>query len=188
MKLGVYVGSFNPIHKGHIGIVRYLINKKILDYVIIVPTDGYWNKTDLLDLNHRINMIKTYENDNIIVDTELNELPYTYLILNKLEEKYPLDELHLIIGSDNLKQFSKWKNIDEIFKHKIVVINRNNYNSEELINKHNFNNEVFKVIDNPFKYNYNSTEIRKKLKNNLNVEKYLDDEIILYIKEYGLYE
>ena len=57
MKIGIYVGSFNPPHKGHIKIVNHLINN-YLDKVIIIPTGNYWDKLDLVSINDRINMIK----------------------------------------------------------------------------------------------------------------------------------
>ena len=60
MKIGVYVGSFNPVHVGHIKIVNHLL-VNYLDKVIIVPTGNYWNKNNLVDINHRISMLKFYE-------------------------------------------------------------------------------------------------------------------------------
>ena len=68
MKIGVYVGSFNPVHIGHIHIVNYLINNNYLDKVIIIPTGNYWDKNDLIDIKHRINMLKFYENDRIMIN------------------------------------------------------------------------------------------------------------------------
>ena len=67
MKIGVYVGSFNPVHIGHIHIVNYLIDNNYLDKVIIIPTKGYWDKDNLIDLKHRINMLKYLENDFIMI-------------------------------------------------------------------------------------------------------------------------
>ena len=71
MKIGIYIGSFNPVHIGHIDIVNYLINNKILDKVVIVPTLGYWNKDNLIDIKHRINMLKFFESENIKIDKKL---------------------------------------------------------------------------------------------------------------------
>ena len=92
MNIGVFVGSFNPPHKGHIGIVNYLINKKILDKIIIIPTGNYWDKQDLINIDDRINMLKFYENDKIIIDNKHNNMEYTYLIMNSLKEEYPHDK------------------------------------------------------------------------------------------------
>ena len=68
MKIGVYVGSFNPPHKGHIKIVNHLINN-YLDKVIIIPTGNYWDKFDLIDIQDRINMLKIFERDFVYAQT-----------------------------------------------------------------------------------------------------------------------
>ena len=61
MKIGVYVGSFNPVHKGHMKIVKHLIKNNYLDKVIVIPTGAYWDKQNLIDINDRISMLKFYE-------------------------------------------------------------------------------------------------------------------------------
>ena len=83
MKLGVYIGSFNPPHKGHIYVVNYLLDNLIVDKVLLVPTGNYWDKQSLVDITDRINMLKFYENDNIIIDTVNNNYPYTYQLMRK---------------------------------------------------------------------------------------------------------
>ena len=88
MKIGIFVGSFNPVHKGHIKIVKHLIENKYLDKVIIIPTGNYWNKQNLIDIDDRINMLKFYQNDSIIIDNKLNNLTYTYEIMNELKREY----------------------------------------------------------------------------------------------------
>ena len=59
MKIAVYVGSFNPVHKGHIKVVKKIL-KEYVDKVIIVPTMSYWNKNNLISIKDRINMLKIY--------------------------------------------------------------------------------------------------------------------------------
>ena len=85
MKIGVYVGSFNPPHKGHIKIVETLIKERYVDKVIIIPTNNYWNKTNLINLNHRLNMLNFFKNENIIINNTLNNLEYTYQIIRELK-------------------------------------------------------------------------------------------------------
>ena len=82
MKLGVFVGSFNPVHKGHIKIVNYILEKNYVDKVLIIPTGNYWDKNDIIDIKHRINMLKYYETDKIKIDNTLNDIQYTYQIIN----------------------------------------------------------------------------------------------------------
>ena len=125
MRLGVYVGSFNPVHDGHIHVASYLIDNNYLDRVLLVPTPGYWDKKSLAPLEDRINMLKFYENDKLIVDTKHNNYQYTNEVMKAIEDDYD-DELYLIIGSDNLVKFHLWDNLSELKKYKIIVMRRGN--------------------------------------------------------------
>ena len=84
MKIGVYMGSFNPVHKGHIKIINRLLDN-VLDKVIVVPTLGYWDKNNLIDIDDRISMLKLYENDRVIIDDRNNDIKYTYQLMRKLK-------------------------------------------------------------------------------------------------------
>ena len=179
MRLGVYVGSFNPVHIGHIDVVNYLLKEKYVDKVLIVPTLNYWNKFNLIDIKHRINMLKVFENENIKIDIKNNKYIYTYELLNKLSKEYD-DELYLIIGADNIIEFDKWKNYKELLKYKIIIVNRDNIDIEKYIKKYNTNN--FIVVSN-YKYiDISSTEIRNNLNN-----KYLDERVRDYISKNELF-
>ena len=114
MRLGVFVGSFNPVHNGHIHIINYLLDNNYLDKVLVLPTPNYWDKNDLIDIDKRVDMLKFFETDKIIIDNVHNNYPYTYQVLDSLKKDYPDDELNLIIGSDNLERFHLWKKYDEI--------------------------------------------------------------------------
>lgn len=185
MKVGVYVGSFNPVHKGHIYLINYLIDNKYVDKIIIIPTESYWDKTDLIDIKQRINMLKFYENKNIIIDTKLNNLKYTYEVLNELKKEYA--DLYLVIGADNLPKFQLWKNIEDILKNKVIVVARNNIDMKKEILKFNSNNFIL-VND------YNETDISSTIIRNLinenkinELNKYLDKKVINYILDNNLY-
>ena len=86
MKIGVYVGSFNPVHKGHKFVINYLLENNYLDKIIIISTRNYWDKDDLIDLEHRVNMLKFYESDKIIINCELSDKEYTYEVLDEFQE------------------------------------------------------------------------------------------------------
>ena len=179
MNIGVFVGSFNPPHDGHIKIAKYLINNHLVDKVLILPTPNYWNKQDLVSIKDRINMLKFYEEKKIIIDSIHNNYPYTYQVLKSLEKDYPKDNLYLIIGSDNVINLDKWKKIDEILKHKIIVMNRGD-NIEEFINKLGKNH--FIVINNFRFIDVSSTEIRNGKK------EFINPKVLKYIKKYDLYK
>ena len=176
MRIGVYVGSFNPVHDGHIHVAEYLINNNYVDKVLLLPTPGYWDKKDLASMRHRINMLKFYETDKIKVDTVHNNYDYTYQVLDSLKKDYN-DELYLIIGSDNLEKFHLWKNIEEILKYNIIVLNRGD-NIDKYIN--NLNGKFTIISD--FNYiNISSTEIRNGCRD------HLKKEVASYIDENHLY-
>lgn len=182
MKIGIYVGSFNPVHIGHIKIVEFLL-ENLLDKVIIIPTGNYWNKKDLIDIKHRINMLKFFETDKIIINDTLNDKNYTYEILDSLKKVYLNDELYLIVGADNIPKFHLWKNIKDILKNKIIVLNRDNVNIYDYINKFE-NKENFIVMNNFEKIDISSTSIRNNIEKN---KEYIDNRIYDYIKKNNLY-
>ncbi len=181
MKTGIYIGSFNPPHKGHIYVVNYLLDNKFVDKVIIVPTESYWDKQNLIDLKDRINMLKFYENELIKIDTHNNAYPYTYLLMRQLSQEYPDDTLYLVIGADNIINFDKWKNYEELLNYKIIVMNRNNIDIDSYIKKYNTPNFIV-INDFPF-LDISSTEIRNNLDN-----EYLDKRVLEYIRKNNLYE
>ena len=180
MKLGIYMGSFNPPHKGHIKVVNYLLEEKIVDKVLIVPTLSYWDKTNLADIKDRINMLKFYENDKISIDTKNNKYVYTIELVKVLEKEYPKDTLYLIIGADNIVSFDKWKDYKELLKYKIIVMNRDNMDVNPYVNK--LGKDNFIILNNYPYIKISSTEIRNNINN-----KYLDKEVLDYIKNNNLY-
>lgn len=179
MKLGIFVGSFNPVHEGHIKVANYLLEKSYVDKVLLLATPNYWDKQDLVEINHRINMLRFYENKEIIVDDIHNKNQYTYQVLRSLKKDYKNAELYLIIGADNLSNLDKWKNIEEILINKVIVVNRNNLDINKYLNK--FPKEQFIIISNFPNINISSTEIR-----NGNY-KYLNPKVKEYIEKYKLY-
>ena len=177
MKVGIYVGSFNPVHKGHIYVANTILERKLVDKVMIIPTNDYWDKKINTTLEHRINMLNFYKNDKIIVDKNYNNLQYTYEILNDIKKDNPNYELYLIIGDDLYDELYKWKNYNEIIKNKIIVVRRN---KDKVLDSN------FIVINdyNPLKVS--STYIREHI-NDKDILNYIDKEIYDYIKENNLY-
>ena len=183
MKIGVYVGSFNPPHKGHIKIAKTLVEKKYVDKVLIIPTNNYWNKTNLINLNHRLNMLDFLKNENIIINNTLNNLEYTYQIIRELQKENN-NEYSLIIGADNIVSFDKWKNYKELLNIELLIINRDNIDVKEHLNKLN-KKDKYKIIKIE-NIDISSTYIRENLdyKNILNI---IDKQVLEYIKKENLY-
>lgn len=184
MKIAVYVGSFNPVHKGHIKVVKKIL-KEYVDKVIIVPTMSYWNKNNLISISDRINMLKLYETKDIVIDTKNNNYEFTHQVLRNIQKEYKNDKIYLVIGDDLLKDFDKWKNISEILKYNIIVIKRNNI-GESIYKKYEKYN--FIVTNKISSKEISSTIVRNMIVNgNKDVLKYIDLKVYDYIKRNNLY-
>jgi nicotinate-nucleotide adenylyltransferase len=132
MKIGLYFGTFNPIHVGHLVIANYMADFTELDQVwlVVSPHNPLKEKSTLLTDYHRLALVKIAIDDNPKLkasDIEFN-LPkpnYTTTTLAYLKDKYPQHEFALIMGEDNLRTLHKWRNHDVILKnHKIYVYPR----------------------------------------------------------------
>ena len=121
MKIGIYCGSFSPVHKGHIKIVKEILKSKLVDKVLLIPTKAYWDKKISISLKHRTNMLKLYENKKIIVEEKLSNTKCTYEVFTKAEKKYKNDELYLIVGADNLPEFEKWIEYKKLLEYKRFI-------------------------------------------------------------------
>lgn len=136
MKIGVYIGSFDPIHNGHIKIIKTIINKKLVDKILIIPSNDYWDKKINLSLEKRVKLIEDSIKDKLnkeyyYVDDELGKYDYTYQLFRALKKQYKNDELYLILGADNILKFEQWKNYKELLKYGFIVIRRNDTDIEK---------------------------------------------------------
>ncbi len=132
MKVGLYFGTFNPVHVGHLIIANYMADYTDLDQVwlVVTPQNPLKDKKSLLDDYHRLALVRVGTEDNsklYVSDIEFS-LPkpsYTSNTLAYLKEKYPDKIFSLIMGEDNLRTFHKWKNYEEILeKHRLYVYPR----------------------------------------------------------------
>lgn len=188
MKIGIYIGSFNPPQKGHLKIVNHLLENYV-DKVVIVPTSNYWDKNNLVDIKKRINMLSIFETNRIIIDKKNNSVEYTHLLLENLKEEFPFDELYLILGADNIVNFDKWKNYQALLRYNLIVINRENIDVKYYLDKLN-KKDKFIITDELPLINISSTIIRNAIKNN-NLDKLddlIDKNVLKYIVENNLYE
>lgn len=192
MKIGIFGGSFNPPHNMHTDIANYMINQQYVDKVVFVPTGSkYAYKNNLIEEEHRYNMLEilSNKNDNIMVsDYELkSEVVYTIDTLRYFKELYPNDEICFICGLDNFSYIDKWKNGEEILaNYKIVVINRDGNDLEELLVKYDQYRENI-VISNMEMKDISSTFIRDNIEEIDKVKEYIDEDVLRYIQENNLY-
>ena len=116
MKLGIYMGSFNPPHYGHINIINYLLDNNCVDKILVVPTLNYWDKNNLVDIKDRINMLKFFENDRIIIDTKHNQYIYTYELVKKIEKEQHTEEKNEVVQEQQNKENSIKRFVKKIFR------------------------------------------------------------------------
>src|SRR5690606_34261593 len=132
MKIGLYFGTFNPIHIGHLIIANQLAEQSDLDqiWLVVTPQSPFKKKQSLLDNYQRLEMVfrATEEYDKLQpsdIEFALPQPNYTVNTLAHLQEKFPHHEFSLIMGEDNLKSFHKWKNYHVILdNHDIYVYPR----------------------------------------------------------------
>ena len=123
MKIGLYFGSFNPIHIGHLIIANHIVNNTDLDklWFVISPQNPFKNSTSLLNEYHRLHMVNAaIDGETRLrasnVEFKLPKPSYTIDTLTYLNEKYPQHEFSIIMGSDGFKNLDKWKNYQTLIK------------------------------------------------------------------------
>lgn len=123
MHIGLFFGSFNPVHIGHMALANYMLVFTDMQQVwfVVSPHNPLKNKNQLLDQNHRLMLVNTAIDDypkmrSSNIEFGLTQPSYTINTLVHLQEKYPAHTFSLIMGQDNLQSFHKWKNYEEILK------------------------------------------------------------------------
>ena len=192
MKIGLYFGTFNPIHVGHLTIANHLAEYSDLDKIwfVVTPHSPFKKKSSLLDDRQRYEMVYRATKDYLKLepsDIEFN-LPqpnYTINTLTYLKEKYPDSEFALIMGEDNLKSFHKWKNFQLILdNHDIYVYPR--ISEGKIDTQFNTHSKITKV-DAPI-MELSSTFIRKSIKEGKNVRPILPEHVWEYLDEMNFYK
>jgi nicotinate-nucleotide adenylyltransferase len=202
MKIGLYFGTFNPIHIGHLIIANHVAENSDLDQVwmVVTPHNPLKNKQTLLDDYQRLNLVFLATEDYpkikpSDIEFKLSQPNYTVNTLAHLQDKFPQHEFSLIMGEDNLKSLNKWKNYDVILEnHDIYVYPRItselDINQKEELAKPNsihINNPTIHRIDAPI-VEISSTFIRENIKNNKNVRPLLPEKVWEYIDHNNLYK
>lgn len=193
MKIGILGGTFNPPHLGHKNILCQSIEKMALDLVLVIPNNIPPHKKmpkNSATSTQRVEMCQIMCQDVCKAEVSLVEVleegqSYTVKTLEKLRNKYPNDELYLIIGTDSLLNFEKWFCFEQIFSMcKLVVLERNHKNQN--IKHAKYLKEKYQVqiylIDCEI-LEISSSEIR-----NLKENAKLEDKILQYIEKEQLYK
>ncbi len=188
-KVGLYFGSFNPIHIGHLVIAEYMVENTDLDelWFVVSPHNPLKEKKTLLADNHRWYMVNlAIENDArfkaVDIEFHMPQPSYTIDTLSRLNEKYPNNVFVLVSGSDIFKNFHKWKNHDVLIKRfPFYVYNRPNFQLGTYEN-----HPQIKLFEAP-QMEISSSFIRKSIKEKKQVQYLLPPKIDAYIKEMNFY-
>jgi nicotinate-nucleotide adenylyltransferase len=192
MKIGLYFGTFNPIHIGHLIIANHMAEHADLDQVwmVVTPHNPLKKKATLLDDYHRLQMVYlATENFPKIkpsdIEFKLSQPNYTVNTLIHLQEKFPDHKFSLIMGEDNLKSLHKWKNYEVILEHhNIYVYPRISSEADNLELK---NHPKIHMIDAPV-VEISSTDIRHDIKKGKNVQPLLPHKVWEYIDHNNFYK
>lgn len=190
MKIGIFGGSFNPLHNTHVYIAEYILKVMELDKIIIIPVGIPSHKNiKMASGKLRLNMCQeAFKNNSRIIvsdiEVNLNTTSFTIDTLKKLIDIYGKDnEFYEIVGEDSINTLKTWKSYKEILElSKIVVFKRFNSNKEN-----NLQSENIIYLDTPV-FETSSTSIRNKIKNNEDISNDVPESVLKIIKENKLYK
>ncbi len=192
MQIGIFSGTFNPIHNGHIAVLKAVQNKLNLSKILLTPSSTPPNKADkkLLPYRQRVKMAKLAVDRYDFVDiSELDnthkEKSYTKNLILRFQESYPAEAIFFIIGADNVPDISSWYDFDWLINNvQFVAVTRSGYNYEELVRLPYFNKIIFIEME---AVNISSKAIRENIRNNESIASLVPPEVSEYIKKNRLY-
>lgn len=189
-KIGLFFGSFNPIHNGHLMLANYLAEYGGLDEIwfVVSPQNPFKDKKSLLADRHRLYMVEMAIKDDErfqVCDIEfyMPQPSYTIDTLTRLQERHPNTDFYLICGMDNIESFKKWKNYEAILQyHHLMVYPRKGYSSNELVD-----HPSVTVVEAP-EIEVSSTFIRNAIGEGKDVRYFVPKEVYKYIVDMHFYE
>lgn len=196
MEVGLFFGTFNPVHVGHLIIANYMLQHTSLNEVwfVVSPHNPFKEKKSLLKDYHRLELVERAIIDKVGLRTSniefgLPQPSYTSNTLAHLAEKYPDKTFTLIMGEDNLRGLHKWKNAEHIVKHhNILVYPRLDTNPHTEIPAWLQQNANITVLHKLPIMNLSSTFIRQEIKDGNNIDFIVPDAVAQYIDEMNFYK
>ncbi len=198
--IGLFFGSFNPVHVGHLILANHMVESTSMDkvWMVVSPHNPFKEKKSLLADTHRLALVNVATESNpkleaSNIEFDLPKPSYTVQTLAYLKEKYPKTKFSLIMGEDNLRGLHKWKNVDEIVKnHSIFVYPRVRTVQEE-------GKEIFakpheslavadiQMVDGPI-LDISASFIRNSIKEGKSISYLLTPEVEKYVDEMNFYK
>lgn len=191
MRIGIYGGSFNPIHKGHTELAASIVQQGLVDelWLLVSPLNPLkqGETSDIAEYEHRLSMARlaTEDIEGVKVSDFEKNLPlpsYTITTLGELHKAYPEHEFVLVIGADNWERFPRWYHAQEIIDtYSILIYRRPGCEMNETLLP-----PSVQVVDTPL-YDISSTEIRESVKKGRMPLKWVDRKVATYISVHHLY-
>ncbi|HDZ41792.1 MAG TPA: nicotinate-nucleotide adenylyltransferase [Bacteroidetes bacterium] len=196
MKTGLYFGSFNPVHIGHLAIANYIYEYSHLDEIwfVISPHNPLKQKSSLLADHHRLRLVEIAIGDDqrfriSDIESKLPRPSYTIDTLAHLKEKYPQRQFALIMGSDNLLTINKWKNADILLNScKIFVYPRKNKGRKPVPDVKSMLRTADIEIVNAPEIEISGTFIRSAIRDGKDLRHFLPPGVWQYIRDMHFYE
>lgn len=192
-KIGLYFGTFNPIHIGHLAIANHMVEFSGLDEVwfVVTPHNPFKEKSSLLADHHRLQMVQIAAEDYpklkaSSIEFGLPQPNYTVNTLVHLNEKFPDDHFCLIMGEDNLASFHKWKNYEIILENHELYVYPRVQEGKRPASQFDSHPKVHKT-DAPI-MEISSTFIRKAIQHKKNVRPLLPCNVWQYLDEMNFYK
>lgn len=195
-RIGLFGGSFNPIHSGHINLAVSVMEKLMLDKVIFIPSGlaPHKSSSEYADSADRLEMCRlaTEEYESFEVsDYEINKSGKSYSVytVEHFRKIFPDDELFLMVGSDMLLTFDTWFRYEDILKNAVLTaVSRNGNDFDELYKMTERLSDFGRiVVVNNDAITISSSKIRKMIKNNEDISCYLNRKVVKYIILKNLY-
>jgi nicotinate-nucleotide adenylyltransferase len=194
-KVGLYFGSFNPIHLGHLIIANHMLIRADLDeiWIVVTPSSPFKLNTEMIAEQHRLQMVKlaVSENPSIFasdVEFNLDRPSYTVDTLRILRDKFTQIEFSVILGEDNYQNLHKWKDHSEIVDNHRLLIYPRRLSSSAVVRENNIENSQAVLYTKAPMIEISSTYIREAIENKQDVQYLLPDPVIFYIGNNHLYE
>ena len=194
-KVGLFFGSFNPIHVGHLVIANHIANSDKVNEVwfVVSPQNPFKNKKSLLEDYHRFALVNEAIESNpklksSDIEFTMPKPSFTSDTLAYLIDKYSDIEFSLIMGEDNIKSFHKWKNHEIILKnHSVLVYPRVGVNDKLKAKAEIINNKNVHVLSGIPVMDISASYIRKQIKEGNTVKYLLTNKVAKYVDEMNFY-
>jgi len=188
MQIGLFFGSFNPVHQGHLEIASYFLENTNLKEIwfVVSPQNPFKEDIELLDIENRLELVHAAigEHDLIKcceVELGLSVPSFTIDTLKELARTYPENDFSIIMGTDNLEKFGLWKSYEEILEHhKIYVYPRTGSNAAQ------FSNHPSVILIDSQLLEVSATVLRDQIKEG-KFDQWLPHPVAEIIKEKGYY-